>query len=431
MNRLLTWLDVRRRILQETKRDNKLNTKGITTVNCFSDSVEIGITQTLDSAKSIVKQWFGNSYLEEESVIQLDMGNGKLSVEFIPLPNLETNSPQPLPLWNEFAYLPKIEPSQTNSLYLPTPYTKTQLLAFYSFKDSGGKTLNLVAYLLALLERSKQLNQPLNILVIDADLEAPGLTYWNKVHNPAVCFLDFLEVYQYSRLPLEQSISLFANELKTKLTCPIGKNLSHAQSNVYFLPACLNSQQLLDKQILPEHLVRGPHDAWGYSNAINLLGQELAINYVFIDLRAGLSNLSSPLLFDPRVQRFIITTLNQQSVCGTNLVLQQIGKVAPSPSFIQHKEYYDPWLLINMLKQDSVESTGYKDAVDIFYRSYNQLEDTKEVYDKRLNMVPAQFEEELLFINSWDEARLRLPTTRLMMNARKWAQTELITANNW
>jgi hypothetical protein len=75
MNRFLTWLDVRRRILQETRRDRELKNKGIVRVNCFSDAVEIGITGDKESAKSIVKQWFGDWYLEEESVIQLDMGD--------------------------------------------------------------------------------------------------------------------------------------------------------------------------------------------------------------------------------------------------------------------------------------------------------------------------------------------------------------------
>ena len=55
MNRFLTWLDVRRRILQETRRDRELKNKGIVRVNCFSDAVEIGITGDKESAKSIVK----------------------------------------------------------------------------------------------------------------------------------------------------------------------------------------------------------------------------------------------------------------------------------------------------------------------------------------------------------------------------------------
>ena len=67
MNRFLTWLDVRRRILQETRRDRELKNKGIVRVNCFSDAVEIGITGDKESAKSIVKQWFGDWYLEEVS----------------------------------------------------------------------------------------------------------------------------------------------------------------------------------------------------------------------------------------------------------------------------------------------------------------------------------------------------------------------------
>jgi MinD-like ATPase involved in chromosome partitioning or flagellar assembly len=430
MNRFLTWLDVRRRILQETRRDRELKNKGIVRVNCFSDAVEIGITGDKESAKSIVKQWFGDWYLEEESVIQLDMGDDKLPVEFTGPEEIEINPIEPRPFWEEIAYLPEIETSQKSAINLPDPYTqtkinKTELLAFYSFKGGVGRTLNLVAYLLALLERSKELNQPINILVIDADLEAPGLTYWNGVKNPAACFLDFLEVYHYSRLPVEHTLSLFAKELKKNL----GSHINEDRSKVYFLPACLNDQQLLDRPILPEHLVRSAHGAWGYSNAINLLGQELDINYVFIDLRAGLSEISSPIIFDPRVERFIVTTISEQSIRGTNLVLQQIGKVAPSQSDIEHEKYYDPWLLINMLKQEVIDSPRYKNAVDEFYQNYIQPEDTEDVYSKRLEIIDAFFAEELLYINSWEEARSRLSATTLMKNARKWAETKLITAD--
>ncbi|BAZ90102.1 hypothetical protein NIES932_15900 [Raphidiopsis curvata NIES-932] len=434
MNRFLTWLDVRRRIRQETRRDRELINKGIVRVNCFSDAVEIGITddkESAKSAKSTVKQWFGDWYLEEESVIQLDMGDDKLPVEFTGPEEIEINPIEIRPFWEEIAYLPEIETLQKSGINLPEPYTqtktnKTELLAFYSFKGGVGRTLNLVAYVLALLERSKELNQPINILVIDADLEAPGLTYWNGVKNPEVCFLDFLEVYHYSHLPIEQTLSLFAKKLKKNLSSHINED----RSKVYFLPACLNDQQLLDKPILPEHLVRGAGGVWEYSNAINLLGQELDINYVFIDLRAGLSEISSPIIFDPRVERFIVTTISEQSIRGTNLVLQQIGKVAPSQSDIQHEKYYDPWLLINMLKQEVIDSPRYKNAVDGFYQNYIQPEDTEDVYSKRLEIIEAFFAEELLYVNSWEEARSRLSATTLMKNARKWAETKLITADN-
>ena len=46
-------------------------------------------------------------------------------------------------------------------------------------------------------------------LVVDADLEAPGLTYWNRSEKqqPTVSFINFLEAYHASSLEPEPVLS--------------------------------------------------------------------------------------------------------------------------------------------------------------------------------------------------------------------------------
>ena len=430
MNRLklLTWLDVRRHIRSKTKYGTKLP-DSVVKIRCFSDAVEIGITNedNLEEAKHTVKEWFGDWYLENESVIQLDMGDATLPVEFISGEEVSLTGIDVRPFWEEIAYLEnssEVEAVKANSVKLPERYTDNpSLIAFYSFKGGVGRTLNLAAYLFALLDKAKELNKSITVLVIDADLEAPGLTYWNafEKQQPAVSFMDFLEVSHYSPIEREEALSWFAKEVKKT-----PKN--EGGSTVYFLPACLDDKQLLDTPILPEHLVRSTDGVWEYGNAIHRLGKVVGADYVFIDLRAGLSEISSPIIFDPRIKRFLVTTINEQSVRGTSLVLKQIGKVAPSEADVDDEIYYDPSLVINMLKEEFIKLPMYFDAYDTFRDDYNQLEEEEGliVSSKRLEIKDAFFAEELLYVNNWEEARSKLKATSLMENARKWAEMQFV-----
>ncbi|MDB9316104.1 MULTISPECIES: ParA family protein [Cyanophyceae] len=428
--KLLTWLDVRRHIRSKTKYGTKLP-DSLVKIRCFSDAVEIGIIHEddLEEAKHTVKEWFGDWYLENESVIQLDMGDATLPVEFISGEETYITDIDVRPFWEEIAYLEnnsEVEAVKVNAVKLPKAYTdKPSLIAFYSFKGGVGRTLNLAAYLFALLDRAKELNESINVLVIDADLEAPGLTYWNafEKQQPAVSFMDFLEVYHYSPIEREETLSLFAREVKKN-----PKN--EGRSTVYFLPACLDDQQLLDIPILPEHLVRSTDGVWEYGNALHRLGEVVGADYVFIDLRAGLSEISSPIIFDPRIKRFLVTTINEQSVRGTSLVLKQVGKVAPSEADVDDEIYYDPSLVINMLKEEFRKLPVYADALDTFRSDYNQPQEEDDIFSKRLEIKEAFFAEELLYVNNWEEARSKLKATSLMENAREWAEIQFLTTQS-
>jgi len=177
--RLLTWLDVRREISRKTNYGKKLP-EGVVRMRCFSDALEVGLIsdENRENVNNIIKEWFGDWYQEDELLIQLDLGDAKLPVEFIANESAFTNDIEIRPFWEEIAYLePESNAVASNIMKLPEKYTdKPKLVAFYSFKGGVGRTLNLAAHIFALLDRAKEINQPVNILVIDGDLEAPGLT---------------------------------------------------------------------------------------------------------------------------------------------------------------------------------------------------------------------------------------------------------------
>ncbi|MEH2152540.1 ParA family protein [Nostoc sp.] len=427
--KLLTWLDVKRTIGHKTNYGTKLP-EGVVKIRCYSDALEIYILseENRKNADNALKEWFKDWYQEESSVIYFTLSDATLPVEFFSGEEVYQSDVDVRPFWEEIAYLDsesQVETVRVKQVKLPEPYIgKPSVVAFYSFKGGVGRTLNLSAHLFALLDRAKEIDRSTTVLVIDADLEAPGLTYWNafEKQQPAVSFIDFLEVYHYSPIEREQALSLFAREVEKSAKY-------EGKSTVYFLPACIEDEELLDTPILPEHLVRSPGGAWEYGNAIHSLGKAVGADYVLIDLRAGLSEISSPIIFDSRIQRFIVTTINNQSVRGTSLVLEQIARVAPSEASVDDERYYDPSLIISMLTPELRLLPAVTDVLERLQSAYLQSEEDN-LYATRLDIKETYFSQELLYINNWEYARLKLSPTSVMIVAKEWAKEELFITND-
>jgi cellulose biosynthesis protein BcsQ len=426
--KFLTWLDIRRLIRKKTIYGSQLP-EGVTAINCFSDALEISLTSfdSQPTAETALQDWFGEWYVGESKFIQLDLGNSVLPVEFSE-EQLNTDNLNPIrPFWEEIAYINNSDPDEgiksSKNLYLPEPFTTApSLVTFYSFKGGVGRTTHLAAYIFALLDRAKELEKPITILVIDADLEAPGLTYWDRTakQQPAVSFIDFLEAYHCSSLPTEETLDLFVKEVKKSPKY-------EGESIFYFLPACLSDEQLLDTPILPENLVRSPGNGWNFGNAIHQLGSVLEADYVLIDLRAGISEISSPLIFDPRVQRFFVTTATEQSVAGLSLVLEQVSRVAPSEEDVDSSNYFDPSVIISFLTKELKELPAFENALVKFNTAYAQATRSEDstIYVKRLDIKETDFSQELLYINSWQEAQQKLAPTTIMRVAKEWAESQI------
>ena len=424
--RLLTWLDVRRTLAQKTHYGSKLPEE-IVRLSCFSDALEVGVKNEDDrqAASSILKEWFGNWYQDQEdrSFIELDIDNAQLPVEFIEGEDKSNQVINIRPFWKEVSCLEDQEDNSQNINLPELNFKKPELIAFYSFKGGVGRSLHLAAYMFSLLEQAKEINQALKLLVIDADLEAPGLTYWNayEKQQPSVSFIDFIESYHYPPVSSEETINFFAREIKKSAKI-------EGRSTRYFLPTFIKDEQLLDTPILPENLVINSIDknSWEFGDAIYKLGQAINADYVLIDLRTGLSEISSPILFDPRIQRFLVTTLNKQSLQGTNLVLQQISHLAPPESEVSgdNNQYYDPSVIVSMLTPELRNLPAFENALSKLQSSYVQSQED-QLYTTRLEVKETYFSQELLYVNNWQEAREKLAPTSIMSLAKKWAEEQL------
>jgi cellulose biosynthesis protein BcsQ len=429
--RFITWLDVKRLIQKNTLNGEKMPSC-ISTISCFSDALEIGIPDMdcQPEAKAILVEWFRDWYQQEEGFIRLDLGDASLPVEFyeneyIPL----NNSDSVRPFWQEIAYVGDISTADSEANESPSKFhfpetflSSPEVIAFYSFKGGVGRTLHLASHLFALLDASRDIERGITVLVIDADLEAPGLTYWDRAEKQqaAVSFIDFLEAYHYSPIPRKETLSLFANEVKKTPRTEGG-------STFYFLPACLNDEQLLDTPVLPEHLARSPESEWTCGDAIHQLGRAVLADYVLIDLRAGLSEISSPIIFDPRIQRFFVTTATEQSTAGLSLVLEQISRIAPSETDSSSGKFYDPSIIISFLTQELKKLPAFENSLEKFNAAYAPIEQLghDNLYTGRLEIKETDFTQELLYVNTWEEARLKLASTSVMRVAKEWAISQI------
>ncbi len=83
-------------------------------------------------------------------------------------------------------------------------------------------------------------------------------------------------------------------------------------------------------RIEPVDLLTADRDPYVLTSVLARLAEQVKANIVLVDLRAGISELSAPLLLDPRVHRVFTSTISDQSVRGTAQILSEIARRAPA-----------------------------------------------------------------------------------------------------
>ncbi|HET9642355.1 MAG TPA: hypothetical protein VFP68_03120 [Burkholderiaceae bacterium] len=254
---------------------------------------------------------------------------------------------------------------------------------------------------------------PRRILVIDADLEAPGVSFWlDEVNRPTVSFVQLLEGLHYPPAGIDATLDFFAEELhKTSLS------VSGIQRELFVLPAALDLAKIQDMPVTPEHLARNPDNLWQLSDHLHALGQRVGADAVFIDLRAGLSELASPILFDPRVDHFFVSTVAPQSVQGMAEVLRRLHA---SNRWLPAKRQGDarPTMILSLLTKDLRETSHYEQAYKLLGAAYP----TDDILKEGVQWLEAEFMNTLMSIGSVREALDVLPqSSRLFASASEWA----------
>lgn len=419
---MLTWFDVERRIASCTS-GFRILPNSILSVKMYSDEMRIDAAGdcTDDDIRSALHEWFADRELElatssvdyvgsEEPFAQilLAIDNRRFPV-FVGREAERRRADGPIePLWRNLIYLAD---SNDNSLELPKELpSRPKVVCFHSFKGGVGRTTSLLTFVAAWASRQGSRRSG-RILIIDADLEAPGITYWlSAKQRPMLSFVRFLEALHSPPTSVSSVIDYFARELRKNST-----RLGNVEC--FILPAFVDEKDLLDSKIKPEHLIRYPDSAWSLGDQIHALGAKLGVDYVFVDLRAGLSELSSPLLFDPRFECFIVTTIAEQSVRGMELLLRTMVRARHCIKGEKAKRH--PMVVVGMLNDTLRASAEYGELRERIESAYGRAEG-EDLISSNIRIMESSFSEDLMSLRSFDQALPAVNRCSLFSEAIKW-----------
>ncbi len=418
----LTWLDVERRFKHATANFTRF-TQDISSIQCFSDGVEIDHNAAnIAEIHAWLREIFGRALADDASSVNLEIGKQAYPISYISAPG-QTADPLPnYPLWRDRAYAQANDGASVGdfSKDFPTNWGDgPSIVAFHSFKGGVGRTTSLMTYAAAQLDVANE--KTVRILLVDADLEAPGISFWlAKENRPTVSFINLLEALHYPPVNVDTTLHYFAAELrKTSL------NVGSAKREIFILPAALHMTDIMDMPVKPEHLARHPDNPWVLTEHLRALGKKLDVDMIFVDLRAGLSELASPLLFDPRIEHFFVTTVAPQSISGMAEVLKQIYRFQSGlPD--DRKNLAKPSVIISLLTKQLRQLPVFAQASEQLSNAYPAAND--DVLSPGFELLEAEFSESLMSIGSVKEALTLLPQSTLYKTAELWAKSHIVVS---
>ncbi len=419
---LLSWFDVRKTLAAKTNSFT-VYPAGIVNIQCFSDAVEVE-SDDIEAAEKWFADLFKNQWDSTNKAVNYDIAGSHLAVEF----SEAHGDAQPLkirPLWQDVGYINQGDAFDIQ--YKNSVEGDPGLMAFYSFKGGVGRTTALLTYLSALIDNHRKLaekSKKIKLLLVDADLEAPGITYLLPSYERAqVSWIQFMESMQYPVSTVENVVSVYAKELKKV-------SIEKAGVELFILPAFSGAamqgmSQIADVQIKPEHLTKAVDSPWHCTDIILSLTKKLGADYALVDLRAGLSELSSPLLFDPRVERFVVTTMAEQAICGTEYVLSKMAAMV-SEQKIQSTDFEEtktPTVITTFVTKEFRDTQNYERNLGRLMSAYEPQKVTE--FGHLINIVEGEFSSQLLHISTLDEYISTITShSSLYHSALAWAKSK-------
>ena len=255
---LYTWLDVEF-LLEQVHLSGKLP-PWILRYSVYQDQLSFTITNRASEQEvaAFLDNIFGARYTVEKG-IALESAPGRTRYMIVDIEKSVDDGTGPaaippiLPSFRKMAAFP--ETAQNLNLPQPLASDSPEVIAFYSFKGGVGRTTHLLGYLES-LTRQKEI---VKILVIDADLEAPGITSLLR-HELSFgaadfSFVDFLGLAQSDDTEnYIETLDLAAYAIKRQaLTISSGGHLCEH----YFLPSFRSEIQAMRLIFGPNILQNG------------------------------------------------------------------------------------------------------------------------------------------------------------------------------
>jgi MinD-like ATPase involved in chromosome partitioning or flagellar assembly len=392
-DRIYTWVDVDAHLAALAARGQW--PRWLHECDAFWEELEVTIAlgAAPESALSWLEEKFGVGSIvphEGGSALRLDDVPGRPSARLLPITihQREPTAPTREPRWRERRIIRALgEP-------LPPPESSfrgnVRVAALHSFKGGVGRTLHGVALADAIAQRGEQ------VLLVDADLEAPGITWMFAAHGRRVDFgyEDFLALLHSSEdgRP-DEAVRLGAAYLPNQTL-----------DNVIVMPTRHSLPDVAPPRIEPTDLLTPNRSMYYVTESFAELAHRLGARTVLIDLRAGSSELAAPILLDPRVQRIFVTTVSDQSLFGTLRMIRELGRRAPSrtddPTSVaiitQFREQGHRELAISAaaMLRDAISGTlaGIQDDEDRTVDGDVTLEPIFSVFQDGLLALPASWE---------------------------------------
>ena len=307
--RYYTWKDIERELLVQRKgwEDTFDN------IEVYPDELIVYCSKEKDDSEIIQKLYelFPKNTDRNDKSILLE-GNKqvmKITIEF----EDEGRNNKIIPLFEKVIYSRSAYPEEQLKP-LPCP-----VVAFHSYKGGVGRTLSLLAFAKAWSEMQGEKK----ILIIDSDIEAPGLSWLQgKIDENGFSYLDLLTMLQDSQ-DIESVVEFATEQIRNSV---ISVETNQQTVEHFFLPTLRYDEQLFDIYASPSSVIKGKDRQYILAEVLSQIADRLGVNMTLVDMRAGISEYSAPLLFDPRVKKYIVTSTSEQSVIGTEKLLQYMGR---------------------------------------------------------------------------------------------------------
>ena len=377
---LYTWKDVERKLLLNKDKWGTV----IVDIETYTDEVIVHLNEegTEKDADNLFDEIFDKKYENEKHRILLDLSDEYLNVTFEIEEGGEKKSVV-VPLFKSVLY----QKSAYYDALIEKELPGVPVIAFHSYKGGVGRTLSLLAFVKA-WSSLKDMKNPKKLLVVDADIEAPGITWLTKGQEEAAfSFLDLLEITQ-EKENVDEIIELISDKM-SELSIKIETEKTIVEHIV--LPTYRYIEQLLDMYSSPESLAISYSKKYVLSEVLSKLGEKVNAELVLVDLRAGLSEFSAPLLFDPRVKKYLVTSTSYQSVKGTEILLNQLSKGLPL-----NENSKIPEILLTMVQEGVTTSDIISELVAV-YDQY-MTDDKVSITDDIVTVLP--FASELVHLES-------------------------------
>ena len=307
MNYYFTWHDVED--IFEEKRSSWPETW--IDVQVYSDCVEIyqNSDEPQESDTQYLKEIFGRNYSMEKNTLLIDFTETYLDIIFQSDDSQKVEK-KSAPLFRD-VYFQKCEKADTD-------FDNLKMVAFHSYKGGVGRTLSLTAF----LRQCTKKYPDKKILVLDADVEAPGLTWMVEPGYRKISYLDILSIMNYEQIT-DHMMEKLSDLIKTSTISVVTDKTINDQ---YFIPVYREKEQIMNSVSRPEQVLLTQENKFYITETIAKIARKMGVDIVLIDLRAGVTEYSAPFLFDSRVIKYYVTSTSLQSIKGTNQILEQVYK---------------------------------------------------------------------------------------------------------